>query len=45
MGKTFVIDSVTSPVLDELRVWLHHLTENVGYDPYLTPDQVRRRAI
>jgi len=45
MGKTFVIDSVTSPVLDELRVWLHHLTENVGYDPHLSPDQVNRRAI
>ena len=45
MGKTFVIDDVSSPVLDELRAWLDNLTENVADDPNITPDPVRRRTI
>jgi hypothetical protein len=45
MGRTFVIDDVESPVLDELRAWLDDLTENVGHDINLTPDPVRRRPI
>ena len=45
MGRTFVIDDVKSPVIDELRAWLDELTENVAHDPYLPSDPVRRRAV
>ena len=45
MGRTFVIDSVHSPVLEELRAWLDTLTETIRDDPHIPPDQVRRRPL
>jgi len=45
MGRTFVIDDVDSPVIDELCAWLNELTETIEYDPRITPDPVRRRPI
>lgn len=45
MGKTFVIDDVDSPVLDELRAWLNHLKETIDDHPDIPPDTVRRRSI
>jgi hypothetical protein len=45
MGKSFVIAGEDSPVLDELRAWLDHLTATVADDPKLTPDPVRRRTL
>jgi hypothetical protein len=45
MGRTFVIDSIDSPVLEELRAWLDQLTTMVPDDPHLTSDPVRRRPV
>ncbi len=45
MGKTFVIDDVDSPVLDELRAWLNNLKDTVDDHPYFTPDPVRRSPL
>lgn len=45
MGRTFVIAGINSPVFGELRIWLDQLTNTVPYEPYLTPDAVKRRPI
>ena len=45
MGRTFVIDSVDSPVLGQLCAWLDQLTETIEYDPDIPPDTVKRRPI
>ena len=45
MATTFVIDSVDSPVLDDLRLWLDQLTGLVNDRPHLTPDSVRRSPL
>lgn len=45
MAHTFVMSGPKDPEFDRLAAWLDYLTEWVGYDPHLTPDQVNRRAI
>lgn len=45
MGKTFVIAGTSDPAIDDLIRWLDELTGTVRDDPYLPPDQVRRRPI
>jgi hypothetical protein len=45
MGRTFVIDDVDSPVLDELRAWLNELTVTIDDDFCIPPDPVARRPI
>jgi len=45
MGKTFVIDSVSSPVLADLRTWLDQLKETIDDCSHITPDPVSRRTI
>ena len=45
MGKCFVIIGEQSPVFEELRQWLDHLTETVRDDPHISPDPVDRRPI
>lgn len=45
MGKTFVVDNVSSPVLEDLRAWLDQLTETVPNAPDIPPDPVSRRPI
>lgn len=43
MGKSFVIAGEDSPVLEELRAWLDHLTETIPDDVHLSSDPVSRR--
>lgn len=43
MGKTFVIAGESG--LEELKEWLDIVTGVMRDDPYLPPDQTRRRAI
>lgn len=45
MARTFVVIGVDDPELGRLRAWLDYLTEWVGNDPHITPDQVRRRVV
>jgi len=45
MGKTFVIDNVESPVLDDMVAWLDALTGTINDDPHIPPDPVNRRTI
>lgn len=45
MGCSFIIAGVDSSVLEDLKVWLDHLSETVPYDPNFSPDQVRRRFV
>ena len=45
MGKTFIVDRIDSPVIDDLRQWLDTLGATINDDPHITPDKTRRRAV
>ena len=45
MGRTFVIDDVNSPVIDDLCAWLNELRDTIDDHPYQSRDPVSRRPI
>ena len=45
MGKTFVIAGPEDPRIEELEAWLDELKGTIADDPYISPDEVRRRPL